>query len=233
MAHAYYKIAVKDNIDKDTLDNYNKITQIVVMSGYDNYIRTGESGNLSIIIDSSEKSGYSEELNCGYTLRIKASNKEEYTTELLKLMATVLSNKYLQKELLSSCGIDFRQRYNRPANFLYAGLHSWLYKRLADRSLPYLHINLLKSGSVPKVSFCEIRANKPTIENIAFDLGSGASYCELVSTYGYNPKLSRELENLGYILDTYYNQLVKAGNVDKLCYIALLAEIRYVETILK
>ncbi len=234
MAHTYYNLSAKnDNIDREFVDTCNKITQIIVMSGYNNFIRTNESGSLTITIDNESRSTYTEELNYGYTLRVNATNKEEFTTELLKLMSTIISNRYLQKELLTSGGMDFRTQYNKPVTFLYNGLSSWVYRKLAERSLPYLYINILSQGAVNKIRTDDIKMANTTLDDIAYDLGSGLSYLELIDKRGYSRTLGKELENFEYILDTYYTQLMRDGNVSKLCYLALLAEVRYIENIIK
>ena len=152
---------------------------------------------------------------------------------MLKLMSTIISNRYLQKELLTSGGMNFRTQYNKPVTFLYNGLSSWVYRKLAERSLPYLYINILSQGAVNKTRIDDIKMANTTLDDIAYDLGSGLSYFELIDKRGYSRTLGKELENFEYILDTYYTQLMRDGNVSKLCYLALLAEVRYIENIIK
>ena len=148
-------------------------------------------------------------------------------------MSTIISNMYLQKELLTSGGMNFRTQYNKPVTFLYNGLSSWVYRKLAERSLPYLYINILSQGTVSKIRTDDIKMTNTTLDDIAYDLGSGLSYLELTDKRGYSRALGKELENFEYILDTYYTQLMRDGNVSKLCYLALLAEVRYIENIIK
>lgn len=234
MTKAYYKFMSKEtSVPKDTLDVYDKITETIVISGYDNFIRINESSIVAVVLDCSTKSSYTNDLASGYTIRIKADNKIEFTTELLKMMAIILSNKYLENELMSSEALDFRRRYNKPIHFIHNGLTKWLYRKLAEISLPYLHIGLIPRGSVETTIIEDLEQNKTTINSIVSDLSSGMSYSEFVNTRGYSHDLSKELETFGFILNEYFTEIVKKGRVSKLCYTALLAEIRYIETIIE
>lgn len=232
MALVNYNIKSSDkNISKETLQTYDNITKIIVMSGYENYIRNSESIHLTIDVSTTGRTNYTGDISGNLTFNIVANSKTQFTTELLKTIATVLSNKYLQKELLTSEGMQFRSNYSKPVHFLYEGLTSWLYVKLSNRSLPYLYINILQAGDIASVDMA-IRSSSLTLESIAFDLGSGISYNQIIKEYKCSYSLGKEIETLGYVLDTYYNQLVKDGNVTKLCYIALLAEVKYIDTLI-